>query len=302
LGVVRFFGMVAIERLEREYRGLISPQLWTNTHIKFGHCKENMKDRVSALFFKTKNMKTPITLTRPDGTPINKWEMWTRPKKDYHWQLGRSAMELAKSWFHESIISAPEELLQLLNTSDRLAGLHLLRGIPECVTKLPERGEGRNHDLWLLGQTNREQVTICIEAKADEPFGHETVAEYRLLANQRRDSGESTRVPERIIQLLSLVPGDHSLWENIRYQLLTGICGTAIQAQRDGSVVAVFVVHEFHTFKTTPDNILVNTKDFNTFVAAITGISAPVVAGTLYGPIVVGSVECMIGKTVRRID
>lgn len=225
--------------------------------------------------------------------------MWTRPEKDYHWEPERSALELAKACFRESEISPPEELLQLLHSSDRLRGLQLLRGIPEHVTSLPERGEGRNHDLWLLGQTNQEQITVCIEAKADEPFGNETVAEYRLSANKRRESGESTRVPERITQLLSLVPGGKSRWDNVRYQLLTATCGTAIQARRDGSAVGVFVVHEFHTCKTTPDNIRANTKDFNAFMAVITGSPEPFVTGTLYGPVIVGGVECMIGKAVR---
>lgn len=243
-------------------------------------------------------MTTPPTLSRPDGTPITSWEMWTRPKKDYHWEPERSAMELAKAWFRQSEISPPEELVQLLHSSERLAGLQFLRGIPEHVTSLPERGEGRNHDLWLLGQTNQEQITICIEAKADEPFGKETVAEYKLSANKRRESGESTRVPERITQLLSLVPIGDSRWDNVRYQLLTAICGTAIQARRDGSTLAVFVVHEFHTRKTTPDNILANTRDFNAFMPVITGSHEPVISGTLYGPVTVGGVDCLIGKAV----
>lgn len=239
-----------------------------------------------------------LTLSRPDGTPITRWEMWTRPKKDYQWKPGRSAMELAKAWFRQSEISPPGELLQLLYSSERLTDLHLLRGIPEHVTSLPERGEGRNHDLWLLGRTNQEQITVCIEAKADEPFGNETVAEYRLSANKRRESGESTRAPERITQLLSLVPIGDNRWDNVRYQLLAAICGTAIQTRLDGSALAVFVVHEFHTRETVPDNILVNKKDFNDFMTVITGSHEPVMAGTLYGPVIVGGVDCLIGKVV----
>jgi len=244
-------------------------------------------------------MKVPLTLSRPDGTPITNWEMWTRPKMDYQWEPERSAMELAKAWFCAFEISPPNELLQLLHSSARFTGLQLLQGIPERVTSLPERGEGRNHDLWLLGRTNQEQITICIEAKADEPFGKETVAEYRFSATKRRELGKSTRAPERIAQLISLVPGEEKLWDNIRYQLLTAICGTAIQARRDGSTVAVFVVHEFHTHKTTPDNIRLNANDFNAFMAAITGSPEPFVTGTLYGPVIVGGIECLIGKAVR---
>ncbi len=244
-------------------------------------------------------MTTLLTLSRPDGTPIANWEMWTRPKKDYQWEPERSAMELAKAWFRQSAVSPPDELVQLLNSSSRLTDLQFLRGIPEYVTSLPERGEGRNHDLWIIGRTTQEQVTICIEAKADEPFGNETVADYRRSTNKRRESGKSTRVPERISKLLSLVPAGDNRWDNIRYQLLTAICGTAIQARRDGSALAVFVVHEFHTCKTTTDNIRANAEDFNAFMAVITDSHEPVITGTLYGPITVGGVDCLIGKAVH---
>lgn len=243
-------------------------------------------------------MPTELTLSRPDGTPITSWETWTRPKKDYQWEAGRSAMELAKAWFRQERVAVPTELAQLLASSARLSGLQLVRGIPEHVTGLPERGEGRNHDLWLLGRTASEQVTICVEAKADEPFGNETVAEYRASATKRRENGKPTKASERIAQLLALVPGEKCRWEKIRYQLLTAICGTAIQAKLDGSALAVFAVHEFHTSKTTPDKIAVNANDFNAFMAAIGASDTPVKPGRLYGPVTVGGVPCLIGKAV----
>lgn len=207
-------------------------------------------------------------------------------------------MELAQAWFRQSEPSPPEELSQLLHSSERLTTLKLSRGIPELVTPLPERGEGRNHDLWLLGRTTQEQVTICIEAKADEPFGSKTIAEYRQSANKCRASGAATRVPERITKLLALVPAGDNRWDNVRYQLLTAICGTAIQAQRDGSTLAVFVVHEFHTRKTATDKISANAEDFNTFMAAITGSQRSIVARMLYGPVTVGVMNCLIGKAI----
>lgn len=240
-----------------------------------------------------------LILSQPNGTPITNWEMWTRPKKDYQWAPERSAIELARAWFRQPHVSPPKEFVQLLYSSDRLKDLQLLRGIPEHVTSLPERGEGRNHDLWLLGRTDQEQITICIEAKADEPFGNETVFEYSLSANKRRMSGKPTRVPERIAKLLAIVPAPGNQWDNVRYQLLTAICGTAIQAKRDGSTLALFVVHEFHTRMTMPDKILANKKDFDFFVSVITGSYQPIVEGKLYGPVIVNGVDCMIGKIVN---
>lgn len=242
-----------------------------------------------------------FTLSRPNRTPITRWEDWTPPKEVYHWKPGRSAMELAKAWFRRPAPSAPAELSNLLASSKRLKRLKLASGVPEHVTSLPERGEGRNHDLWLLGQTAAGQVTVCVEAKADEPFGSHTVAEYRAAAETRKKKGESTKVPERIDQLLALVPKAGPAWDGIRYQLLTAICGTAIQAGRDKSTLAVLVVHEFHTKETTPENIKVNKDAFDDFMAAVGATAKPAKAGVLYGPVVVGDVEVLIGKAVKKM-
>src|SRR5712692_4427123 len=103
---------------------------------------------------------------------------------------GRSAMELAKAWFPDDQLSAPPELMDLLPSHSRLHNQRLVRGVPEFVTSLPVRGEGRNHDLWLLGKTERESITICIEAKADEAFGNDTIAEYRTAALHRSERGK----------------------------------------------------------------------------------------------------------------
>ena len=114
-----------------------------------------------------------MNLTRADGTPINKWEDWTPPKHEKHWKSGRSAMELARAWFRVGQNAAPpEELIELLSSHERLTNLEFIQGTPELVTQLPQKGEGRNHDLHFICKTPLERVTFCIEAKADEPFGN----------------------------------------------------------------------------------------------------------------------------------
>ena len=197
-------------------------------------------------------MHSDLTLSRPDGTPITGWEEWTRPKKDYQWACERSAMELAKAWFPDSHLTAPTELMSLSFSHSRLQGLKLIRGIPEHVSSLLERGEGRNHDLWLLGRTLRESVTTCVEAKADEPFSDDTVAEYRKTALHRRERGKSARAPERIDALFDIIGKPTSNSDAVRYQL-TAICATILQAKNDSSNLAVFVLHKLYTDKTTLD-------------------------------------------------
>jgi hypothetical protein len=245
-------------------------------------------------------MRTEVKFSTPDEAPITRWEDWARPKRGYQWVPGRSAMELAKAWFTDGHLSAPQELTDLLHSHPRLNDLKLIRGVPELVTSLPVRGEGRNHDLWLLGRTDRDSVTICIEAKVDEPFGNETIAEYRATALHRRGKGARTGAPERIDALLKIVGGPASAWDSIRYQLLTAICGTVLQAKQDSSSLAVFVVHEFRTDKTKLENVQRNSEDYERFLAVI-GIPSPVATnGRLQGPVTVDGAECLLGKAVRR--
>lgn len=167
-------------------------------------------------------------------------------------------MCLAQAWFVEDgTVSVPDELQTLLSSHPRLQGLEDLSGVPQKVTPLPERGEGRNHDFCLKGRTTSEQVTICIEAKADEPFGNETVGEYLQRMLGKRQKGKPTWAPERIDSLLHLVGHpDESAWADIPYQLLTAFSGTVLQARIDKSNVAVFVAHKFHTGSTILDLVM----------------------------------------------
>jgi hypothetical protein len=249
-------------------------------------------------------MNKPFILESPEGAPITRWQDWTRPKKDYQWVSGRSAMELAKAWFCHGKLSIPREMSNLFQTEKRLNGLELSEGKPEYVTKLPEGTEsrGRNHDLWLIGNTINDKVTICVEAKADEPFGDETVGSYRMKALKRRESGKSTRVPERIDKLLKLVPGKSEKWQGIRYQLLTALTGTAIQAKIDKSDFAVFVVHEFRTWKTSPENHERNAHDFKTFLDIIGIDGESNHSEMLSGPVKVRGIDCYVGKTTIEIS
>lgn len=180
------------------------------------------------------------------------------------------------------------------------------QAIPELVTRLPERGEGRNHDLWLLGRTNREQVTVCVEAKADESFGDNTVGGYLQQCLRRRQRGEATRAPERIEALLRMVDPEWtaaspSPWNEIYYQLLTAVCGTVLQSKLDKSDVAVLLVHVFETYATTPMKLEANAMAFARFVDVFTSTPAnPVASGRLWGPVNIDGVELYVGKAIAR--
>lgn len=245
-----------------------------------------------------------LLLTRPDGTPIMTWQEWTRPKKEYQWKPGRSAMELARSWFRNDVLSTPQELLSLLRSVPRLKDLQLTSGIPELVTSLPERGEGRNHDLALKGSTQHESVTVCIEAKVDEPFGAGTTLDYWTQARGKREGGIPTRVPERIEALIAMVDPLNGIiqspWKNVKYQLLTALCGTILQAKIDGSALAVLVIHEFITNKISSIKRVKNHRDLVTFISVVNSGNDPGIddTGILYGTFKICGLDCMIGKII----
>lgn len=250
-----------------------------------------------------------IPLTDTAGSPIDKWDGWSRPKSDYQWKRGRSAMELARAWFRTPKSTAPDEFTALLESAEVTRGLAIKGGRPELVTPLPERGEGRNHDLWLTATTIHGKVTVCVEAKADEPFG-DRLGKQIVTARKRQPQ---TRVAERARALLTLLfGGDHNPegapWRELRYQLITAAAGAVLQAQIDKSVACVLVVHEFHSNLTKAEHLAANQADLQAFVSQLDAGAGTIVPGELIGPIKIpagvlltGGMPLYIGKVVSEL-
>jgi len=243
------------------------------------------------------------------GRLISDVDTWPRPKRDYQWKAGRSAMELARSWFRGETLACPSELLALLESHDLTRGCTLVGGQPEFVTPLPERGEGRNHDLWLTGTCAMGGLTICVEAKADEQFG-ERIGDAIDAARRRTPQSGMPARAKALLELLLGRPADpeHEPWCALRYQLLTGIAGTAIQAVVDDSAVAAFVVQEFCGADTSAALQQQNDGDLNGFMQAVFPAMQPLNTGRLSGPITlaVGShllqpVQVLVGKIRSEI-
>ena len=144
-----------------------------------------------------------FSLKGRDGQPILDWRNWTRPKGKNQWKAGRSAMELARSWFTSPVPVVPPEVESLLGSNPSTANVAMAEGWPEYVTALPERGEGRNHDLLLVGYRDRLRIVVSVEAKVDESFG-EKIGDYWRRA---RKSKKPTRVPQRIEALVPMIFG-----------------------------------------------------------------------------------------------
>jgi hypothetical protein len=219
-------------------------------------------------------------------------------------------MELARAWCPASGPACPAAISALLSAHEWTRDLQIEEARPEHVTPLLERGEGRNHDLWAKCSANGHPFTLCVEAKADEPFG-DTIGETCAKALQR---SEATGGVRRARALLRMVFGaqaepDREPWASLRYQLLTAMAGTALQARRDGASRAALVIHEFRGSRTKAELLERNAGDLMGFLGVLNG-GTPVGlgAGSFAGPWTVrtgsdpdAAVEVLVGKVVTRL-
>src|SRR3990172_800679 len=113
------------------------------------------------------------------GQEIVDWRSWPRPKERGQWRATRSAMELARAWFTAPVPIVPTEIANLLASHPLTTGALLREGWPELRTPLPYPGEGRNHDLVLVGQAGEQPILVSVEAKVDETMGPEVGAYWR---------------------------------------------------------------------------------------------------------------------------
>ncbi len=224
-------------------------------------------------------------LNRKD-CPITRLNEWTHRKE--HWKSGRSAKELARFWT-EIHPPGTEPPLYMNLLKQKFPGVQLHEGRPERGTSLPARGRSRAHDLHLWGSWSGGSLTVCVEAKADEPFGNETISK----AAKKHSS------PQRLQELL------HSVWGvttptaqqcALRYQLLAALVGTAIQTLRDQKKAkaedgtGMLIVHVFETKLTDPKKLAGNHQDLENFARALPNVPIPasgVKPDCLYGPVTV---------------
>jgi hypothetical protein len=210
-----------------------------------------------------------------DGTRIRSLAHWRRVAppagRDRHWVTGRSAKEVARAW---SQLSTPEDVVRAIRALPGLDGFMAETVIPEVVTPLDGFGEGRNHDLIVLGAANGKRVLVGIEAKSDEKLGPR-IGEYRAKAEEhnfaRRSTGRRlSNIPERIRLLTRLVFGNRKVdLSQHRLQLLHGIGGTLIEAAARGADVAVFLVHTFRSSDADSDRIDRNRNDVEQFMSLL---------------------------------
>ena len=207
-------------------------------------------------------------LVNAAGNKITGISEWPQPKRG-QWVDGRSAKELAKHWINGAGI--PSDVLELLEK--RFGELTLSKGQPEFGTNLPPSNSAgpRMHDLWFLCDHSKlGTITVCVEGKADETFS-QTISKYEEDAQKKWEENSQSQAVNRLVELKKMI-WDRRTPPNVgdlRYQLLSGLAGTGIQAAQDGSSTAVFLIHVFETSETLSFERARNDHDLYRFVETV---------------------------------
>jgi len=185
----------------------------------------------------------PLSFSNSNGEPITSWEEWEEVYQNNpgHFVPHRSAYSIAQFMLD----NAGDKYLRA--RVSQLLPEHALfhHAVPELEVRFDAYGKGRFHDLGVYGsgQKSGKSLFVGVEAKVDEPFG-EVVKDVYDRAMARRDAGETTNAPDRIIELLDLhfPESPPEMWD-IRYQLLYATAGTLAV----GSEMSVLYIIVFRT-------------------------------------------------------
>ena len=248
-----------------------------------------------------------FTLKSKDGKVINSVDEWFKyappQQREKHWKNGRSAKELAKAFFQTGRLKVPNELESFFKCTPVLADFVPSLGIPEYTTSLDNfPGGKRNHDLIIIGYSNKIKVAIAIEAKADETFGKE-IHEIKF----KEGSNNLKRIEMLLRSLFDEIDNERA--KRIRYQLLTGVTGALIEAKKQRADHAVFIVYEIISYALNQTKLSINDCDCERFVRELIKFKGPVFdpkktyekksfPGGLFVP---PDIPLLIGKVTSRI-
>jgi hypothetical protein len=231
-------------------------------------------------------------------TCVEDWAKFAPPKRANQWTPGRSAYELARAWCGGSTVRIPAALTDLLENAPQTKSLRIESVTPELAISFDAfGGEPRNADLAFLASGPEGLVAVTIEAKADEPFG-DSVADTLAGAIERGVRNPRSQGVRRVEALARALfhareKGQASIGA-LRYQLLTAAAGSLAYAHHHGAAVAVLVIHEFVTSKTSAAKHQRNGADLQAFLQRLGGAPAGPQFG-LAGPFPVPGSE-MFGK------
>lgn len=152
--------------------------------------------------------------------PVSWKEYLAEPDKQ--WKSGYSARSLAYCW--EEAQGFPKSVVDVFQSSpfELFHSIEFVLGIPEHKVDLPPKG-GRpsQNDIFVLGKSGNQLVSIAVEGKVGEAFGP-------TVAGKRKDM--SPGVKERLEFLVDLLQLKEKALDSIRYQLLHRTASALIEA------------------------------------------------------------------------
>lgn len=161
---------------------------------------------------------------------VDDWFFCAPPKgKEKQWKDNYSAKELA------TFATSPEfkPFIENLLSECKIKCDEFIC-IPEAETNLPGDYRGpRNHDLLMIGKN----VIIGIEAKVNEPYGNSIEQELKDCSKGKK---------ERINWMKKVLFNGDCDNNKIKYQLMTGVCGTLLEAVRKNVEKCIFLVLSFN--------------------------------------------------------
>jgi Domain of unknown function (DUF6946) len=226
--------------------------------------------------------------------PIYRLEDWyckAGPKDPrIQWEDGHSAKEFATFIMDHNGISLLDHLIDeiLPNHNDLFA-------VPELVTRLDKYlGEHRNHDFALYSKNRQQDLITCVEAKATERLD--------VLVGKKWEEGnkKGSNIQKRINDMSSKLWNGNVSIEKIktfRYQLLTGLVGSVIQAEGLWADNVLFLVLQLRTRKVSSKHIMENKGDFTEFLNSFETMQQVTISNSCtFGPLEIQSdVKTYIG-------
>jgi len=290
------------EVVSREY------EPWERDHIVIDTAIRSVEANVSELLKAlTRQNSLHIHKDGHDIRSIEDWFEYAPPKmRARHWKDGRSAKELARSWVRKGYACPPEEMRLLLEGAFN-GEITFHEAKPECVIELDDfPGENRNCDLVVLCGVGTQCLVVNVEAKADEPFGDDTIGDY-----YDRTADSRSNVPARIQQLSLALFGrvpDEAV-RKLQYQLLHAAAATLIEAAANRAELGLFLVHEFRSPSLNEKKLTQNSTDWENFVHVFPQLAtAQVEKNQILGPVSVPgggrvprSVPLYLGKLATEL-
>jgi hypothetical protein len=247
---------------------------------------------------------------------MEEWFVLAPPKNRIrHWRNGRSAKELARSWFPDSgapwfldtnCPRVPSELAQLLALGETDV---IEECEPEVESKFDQFGGPSNLDLIIEAKWRGIRTLFGIEAKADESFGTQTIG---LAIDKPATPNQGTRAEQLCQSIFGNSPKDCLGLQELPYQLLTGLAGTLAESHRRRAGQAIFIVHWFESSRLDPRKVSVNEAGYARLASTLTrgGIdNSHGLIGELIGPFQLAqpteylpSLPFYIGMCKRNID